>query len=166
MKTNKSIKVVTGLVRFENVRLYEPSSIMGGQKYSLTLVIEKTELETIKKIQTAFQDLRNERQIACSKQSWMPKTLRDGDVEKIDQKYKGAYFLTTSSIEKPGIVDKDLSPLIGVGDVYDGCYGRASITLFVYEFNGKFGIGIGLNNIQKLKEGKRPKKKGPERDFC
>ena len=166
MKTNKSIKVVTGLVRFENVHLYEPSSVVGSKKYSLTLVIDKAEVETINKINAAYLSLKNENQVAYSKKSMMPKALRNGDIEKIDQIYKGAYFLTASSIEKPGIVDKDLNPLIGVGDVYDGCYGRASITLFIYEFNGKFGIGAGLNNIQKLKEGKRAKTKKAGKDFC
>ena len=165
MKKNQLIKVVTGLVRFENVNLYEPFSSVGDKKYSIALVIAKHEAETVGKIKAAYAQLKNESQALVSKKGWMPESLRDGDKEKSDDVYKGAYFLTATSLAKPGIVDKDLNPLINVGDIYSGCYGRASITLFTYEFNGKLGIGVGLNNIQKLRDGKKPAPSGPQIDF-
>jgi hypothetical protein len=83
----------------------------------------------------------------------IPYGLKDGDIERGDPIYSDAYFISASASEKPGIVDIDLNPLIEPNDLYDGCYGRASITFFPYLVNGRGGIGVGLNNVQKLKDG-------------
>ena len=39
--------------------------------------------------------------------------------------------------------------------VYSGCWGRASINFFPFNTNGNKGVGVGLNNIQKLKDDDR-----------
>ena len=36
---------------------------------------------------------------------------------------------------------------------YSGCYGRAQLNLFPYDSMGNAGIGVGLNNLQKVKDG-------------
>lgn len=40
-------------------------------------------------------------------------------------------------------------------EVYSGCWGRASINFFPFNTNGNKGVGVGLNNIQKLKDDDR-----------
>jgi hypothetical protein len=65
------------------------------------------------------------------------------------------YFLNAKSDRKPGIVDKDLNEILDPDEVYSGCWGRASINFYPYDFNGNRGVGVGLNNIQKLKDGER-----------
>lgn len=165
MNKIRSIKIVTGLVRFANVHLYAPYSIVGEKKYSITLLVPKSELETIEKIKAAYSVLKSEYEAKSVKKSWMPMAFRDGDIEKSCEEYKDNFFITAASIEKPGIVDKELNPLIDPDEVYGGCYGRASFTLFIYEFNNKLGIAAGLNNIQKLKDGKRLDAKDIQSDF-
>ena len=64
-------------------------------------------------------------------------------------------FLNAKSNSKPGIVDADLNEILDPDEVYSGCYGRASINLYPYDFNGNRGIGAGLNTIQKLKDDDR-----------
>ena len=91
--------------------------------------------------------------------------LRDGDVEKDDEVYKGCYFLNAASLERPGLVDEDLNPLIDMGDIYDGCYGRACVTLYCYQIEGKAGIAVGLNNLQKLKDGEKIVANDSQSDF-
>ena len=54
---------------------------------------------------------------------------------------------------KPGIVDKDVNPILDQSELYSGCYGRASITFYAYNANGNKGIACGLQNLQKLEDG-------------
>ena len=62
-------------------------------------------------------------------------------------------FLNANSTQKPGIVDKDLNEILDPDEVYSGCWGRASINFYPFSVNGNKGIGVGLNNVQKLKDG-------------
>ena len=39
-------------------------------------------------------------------------------------------------------------------EVYSGVYARVSISFYAYNVNGSKGIACGLNNIQKVKDGK------------
>ena len=40
-------------------------------------------------------------------------------------------------------------------EMYSGCYGNVAVSLYPYEFTGKYGVGVGLNAIQKTKDGER-----------
>ena len=62
------------------------------------------------------------------------------------------YFLNANSTKKPGIVDKDLNEILDPEEVYSGCWGRASINFYAFNTNGNRGVGVGLNNIQKIKD--------------
>jgi hypothetical protein len=64
-------------------------------------------------------------------------------------------FLNANSKSAPGVVDKALNEIIDKEEFYSGCWGRASINFFPYDSNGNRGIGVGLNNVQKLKDGDR-----------
>jgi hypothetical protein len=63
------------------------------------------------------------------------------------------YFINANSQQKPGVVDADLNPILDRSEFYSGCFGRASISFFAYNTSGSKGIGCGLNNVQKLKDG-------------
>lgn len=166
MSKNTNIKVVTGLVRFDNVHLHKPISWVEGAspKYSVTLIIPKSDTKTIENINSAYDQVIELNKSKHKKKPIIPYGLKDGDTERGDPLYSAAYFINASASEKPGIVDIDLNPLIEPNDVYDGCYGRVSITFFAYLVNGKGGIGVGLNNVQKLKDGEAKQK--PMNDFA
>ena len=68
----------------------------------------------------------------------------------------GVVYCTMSAKNfKPTVVDvRDLSAQIGSEEFYAGCYARASVTPFAFNNIGK-GIALGLNHLQKLKEGER-----------
>ena len=59
---------------------------------------------------------------------------------------------TTSSAFGPGIRVSSAFSWIKT-DIYSGCYGRVCISLFAYNNAGKRGIGIGLEAVQKLRDG-------------
>jgi len=80
--------------------------------------------------------------------------LRDGDRErKGDPVSANSWFLNANSSTKPGVVDKDLNPILDTSELYSGIIGRASINFYAYNSNGNKGIAAGLNNIQKLADG-------------
>ena len=80
--------------------------------------------------------------------------MRDGDEDRPDQtEYAGHYFINANSKMQPGIVDKNVQPILDSTEVYSGCYARVSINFFPYNQAGNKGIGCGLNNIQKIADG-------------
>ena len=79
--------------------------------------------------------------------------LRDGDLERDDEAYKGHYFINANSKTAPQIVDKAVKPILDREEVYSGCYGRVSLNFYAFNSNGNKGVACGLGNIQKIKDG-------------
>lgn len=155
----KAIKVVTGKVRFSYAHVFTPQASEEGKqpKYSVSLIIPKSDTDTINKINKAIEQAKSENAAVWG--GTVPKGLkgglRDGDEEKDDPAYAGCYFINANSTQKPGVVDQDLNPILDQAEFYSGCYGRASISFFAYNSNGSKGIGCGLNNVQKLEDGEK-----------
>jgi hypothetical protein len=155
-------KVVTGKVRFSFVHVFEPQARDGEDpKYSVTLLIPKNDAETLKKIKAAIAEAR---EAFCAKNGAKalpdkPKhTLHDGDGERengesFGPECKGCYVITVSSKNKPVVVDSFRNEITDPGEVYSGCYGRASINFYGYSNKGKRGISAGLLALQKLSDG-------------
>lgn len=152
-----STKVITGKVRFSYANVFEPKSVNGGTpKYSVSLIIPKSDKKTLKKIKDALETAKKE-----GVHKWGGKVpaslkipLRDGDTDRDDDEaYADSYFINANSTTRPGIVDADLTPIVDQSEFYSGCYGRASINFFAYNTNGNKGIGAGLQNLQKLEDG-------------
>ena len=151
-------KVITGKVRFSYVNIFKARGFNGGdEKYSICLLIPKDDQATLDKIEKAVQEAIKEgisSKWNGKKPANLKLPLRDGDEDRPEApEYAGMYFLNANSTQKPGIVDKDLVEIIDPEEVYSGCYGRASINLYAFNTNGNRGVGVGLNNIQKLSDG-------------
>ena len=142
--------------------LFRSRAFRDGQdaKYSICLLIPKKDKATLDKIQNAM-DAAIEQGITSKWGGKTPKNLhlplRDGDEERADEapEYAGMMFLNANSTQKPGIIDRDRNEILDDEEVYSGCWGRASINFFPYDSNGNRGVGVGLNNIQKIKDGDR-----------
>ena len=156
-------KVITGPnTRWSYANVWEARSINGGTpKFSVSLIIPKTDTATIEKINRAMRAAYEEGQSKLKGTSkFMPAfedikiPLRDGDKErKGDPAYAGCMFINANSPTAPGIVDADRQPILERSEVYSGVYGRASITLYAFNSNGNRGIACGLNNLQKIRDG-------------
>ncbi|MEI8142860.1 MAG: DUF2815 family protein [Chitinophagia bacterium] len=155
----QTTKLVTGLVRLSYANLFVPTSVEegGDKKYSVSILIPKTDKETIKKIEAAIEAAKE-----AGKPKWGGKIpvkgfklpLRDGDEDRPDDDaYAGHFFINASSKTKPGVVDKDLQPVLDQDEVYSGCFGRVSINFYPFDAKGNKGIAAGLNNVQKIKDG-------------
>ncbi len=162
-KFNNPTKVITGVdTRWSYANVWDPKSINGGiPKYSVSLIIPKSDKVTIQKIKAAIQAAYEEGESklkgsgkSVPSLSVLKTPLRDGDLERPDDEaYKNAYFVNANSATAPGIVDADRQQIIDRSEVYSGVYGRASINFYAFNSNGNKGIACGLNNLQKIRDG-------------
>lgn len=156
-------KVITGpKTRWSYANVWDPKSINGGTpKYSVSLIIPKSDVATVKKIEAAIQAAYEEGESKLKGNSKsvpslkvLKTPLRDGDLERPDDvAYADSYFINANSASAPGIVDADRQPILERSEVYSGVYGRASINFYAFNSNGNKGIACGLNNLQKIADG-------------
>ena len=156
-------KVITGPnTTFSYLNCWDPKAIQGGTpKFSVSLIIPKSDVKTIEKIKAAIQAAYEAGQSKLKGNgksvpalSTLKTPLRDGDLERPDDEaYKNSYFINANSGTAPGIVDADRQPILDRSEMYSGVKGRASINLYAYNVNGNRGIACGLNNLQKISDG-------------
>ena len=156
-------KVITGPnTRWSYANVWQPKSINGGApKYSVSLIIPKSDTETVSKVKAAIKAAYDEGQAklrgngkSVPALEYMKTPLRDGDKERPDDEaYKNSYFINANSGTAPGVVDANRQPIIDTSEVYSGVYGRASFNFYAFNSNGNKGIACGLNNLQKIRDG-------------
>lgn len=156
-------QVTTGKVRFSYVHAFEPYTQNAGQepKYSMTILIPKTDKATMAKIKAAIEAAKenySNRNNGKKLPQNLKTTIHDGDGvresgEEFGEECKGCYVMTVSSKHKPLIIDSQKLPITDPLEVYSGCYGRVIINFFVYNTAGRVGVSAGLNGIMKLHDG-------------
>ena len=139
-KVKNPMKVITGPnTRWSYCNVWQPKSINGGTpKYSVSLIIPKSDTVTINKIKAAIEAAYKEGEAKLKGNgrsvpalSVLKTPLRDGDAERPDDEaYANAYFVNANSATAPGIVDADRQPILDTSEVYSGVYGRASINFY------------------------------------
>lgn len=152
-------KVITGIVRLSYANVWEPKSINGGaEKYSVSLIIPKSDTKTIAAINAAVDAAIEEGKgkfggkIPSKVQLKLP--LRDGDIDRPDDEaYANSYFVNANSNTAPQIVDRQVNPILERSEIYSGVYARVSINFYAFNSNGNKGIACGLGNIQKIRDG-------------
>ena len=164
MYQNDPMKVLTGECRLSYCNLTTPRAAQqGGEpKYSVTLLIPKTDVATKADIDAAIQAAANE---ALSK-VWngaRPPQLRvpiyDGDGVRpsgvpFGDECKGHWVMTASTKNKPQVVGVDnINCELAPSDIYSGMYARVTIRFFGYSNSGNKGIGCGLGNVMKTRDG-------------
>lgn len=153
-------------VRFSYVTLFQPRPPMNNPqaepKYSLTILIPKTNTAALAAIQKAIA----EAETAAVSTKWgnvrppvIPNPLHDGDGVRQDgtpygSECKGCMVLTASANQDhpPFVVDQTLQKIIDPKKVYSGCWGNVSLSFFGYNSAGKKGIGCGLNGAQFVRD--------------
>lgn len=155
-------KVVTGEARLSYANLWEPKSINGGTpKYSVSIIIPKSDARTITKIRAAIEAAYHEGETKLKGNgksvplfASIKTPLRDGDTEHPDDEaYADSYFINANSATAPGIVDRACEPIFERSQIYSGVFARTSVNFYAFNSNGNKGIACGLNNIQKLRDG-------------
>lgn len=158
----KENKVVFGPCRLSYTYLFNkfvPNGDASNGKYMTNVLIPKSEKETVKAIQKAIEAGKK----AAILSKWAGKEpkkldlpLRDGDTDKEnDELYANSFFLNAKSNTRPGIVDRDKSPIMDEEEIYSGIWAIVSVTFYGYDVPGNRGVACGLNNVMKFKDGER-----------
>lgn len=151
-KMTNPMKVITGPnTRWSYANVWEPKSINGGTpKYSVSLIIPKSDTKTVAKIEAAIVAAYCEGEAKLKGNgksvpalSVLKTPLRDGDLERPDDPaYAGSYFVNANATSAPGIVDADRNPILTRSEVYSGVYGRASISFYAFNSSGNAALTI------------------------
>jgi len=164
MYQNIPTKVLTGEVRLSYAALTAPRvPKQGGEaKYSVTLLIPKTDTATKANIDASAEAAAAD---ALGK-LWngvrppvLPVPIHDGDGVRengtpFGPECKGCWVVTAGSYIKPQVVHQsDVNTDLAPQDIYSGMYGRVTINFFGYLSNGKKGVGCGLGNVMKTRDG-------------
>lgn len=165
MYQNNPTKVLTGECRLSYCNLNTPRAAQqGGEaKYSVTLLIPKTDMATKADIDAAINAAAND---AMTK-LWngvRPPQLRipiyDGDGVRpnsgvpFGDECKGHWVMTAGTKNKPQVVGIDnINCELAPSDVYSGMYGRVTLNFYGYSNSGNRGVGCGLGNVLKTRDG-------------
>ena len=127
--------MITGVnTRWSYANVWEPKAMEGGKpKFSVSLIIPKSDTVTVGKIRAAIDEAYRDGQSKLKGNgksvpalSTLRNPLREGDLERPDDPaYANAYFVNANS----------------------------TISFYAFNANGNKGIACGLNNLQKIRDG-------------
>lgn len=166
MYNNIPTKVLTGEVRLSYVNLVAPrvngTDPNATPKYSVTLLIPKTDTAVYQNILASIEAAAADAQSKLwggVRPPVMPVPIHDGDgVRDNGTPYgpecKGCWVITASSQNRPQVVHQsDINTELLPQDIYSGMYARVTINFFGYNRAGKRGVGCGLGNVMKTRDG-------------
>lgn len=156
--------MIIGPVRFSFLALAKPKAVSqgGAEKYQVCILIPKTDKATIRKINELVNEAIADGASVFKKTldpNKLPRNfehpLHDGDEERESDDFANHYYMNCYANRKPGIVDKNRDEILDITEeIYSGCWGRVDVNLYAYNVSSP-GIAVGLNNVQKIKDGPR-----------
>ena len=171
MYQNDAMKVLTGEVRlsYANLTTSRAAQQGGEPKYSVTLLIPKSDAATKADIDAAIQAAANDALTKVwngARPPMLKVPIYDGDGVRpsgvpFGDECKGHWVMTASTKNKPQVVGIDnINCELSPADIYSGMYGRVTVRFFGYSNSGNKGIGCGLGNVLKTRDGEplRPHK--------
>jgi hypothetical protein len=164
--------MITPLCRFTYANVFEAKANLSGKlKFSCGLMFPKTDTAAIEIIKKAIDDAikqgiaKGTINAAQAQSRTFKYPLRDGDqyyAEANDDAaraaraaFQGMMFLSASSDNPIGVVDKYAQPIINPEEFYSGCWGHADIRFYPFNRGGGIGVGVGLQNVMKKKDDDR-----------
>lgn len=153
--------ITTGIGRISYPHLFQPETAPGQTeaKYSVTLLIPKTDTATKAALDAAVQAAIAEGVRGYTGPISMSKpVVKDGDgVRPNGMPYgpecKGMWIVKAKSHNKPQVVDGQIQPIIDPTQMYAGCYGRVAGYMRAYAMAGATGVSFILNAVQKTGDG-------------
>ena len=167
MYNNIPTKVLTGEVRLSYVNVVAPRKTNPDDpnetpKFSVTLLIPKSDVAVKQNIDASIEAAAADAQGKIwngVRPPVLPIPIHDGDgVRENGTPYgpecKGCWVITASSKNKPQVVHQsDINTELLPQDIYSGMYARVTINFYGYARAGKRGVGCGLGNIMKTRDG-------------
>ena len=171
MASTNPCHVVTGKARFSYEHIMKPYANTthdpnAEPKFSLTVLIPKTDVATKAKIDAAIQAAKKAG-VASKKYrdgtpiDRLPIPVYDGDGYRADgftpfgPECKGMWVFTANckADRPPKVVDANRQDILDPTEIYSGIWGRVGVDFFPYNSGSKQGVGCQLINVQKLSDG-------------
>lgn len=162
MANTNPAHVVLRNVRLSYVHLDQPYSQNGNDpKYSIVALVPKQPGENRALIDAAIQAAtRKARERFGQAFPAQPKIsvhdgdgVRPSDGQPFGEECRGCWVFTASSKTRPSIVDRNMQPIIDPTQLYSGIYANIGVTFFGYNAPQNKGIGVALDNVQKVADG-------------
>ena len=162
MANNNPAHVVLTNVRLSYAHLDQPHSQNGGEaKFSAVILSPKSNAQNRANIDSAIryatEKARAKYGAAFPAQ---PKVsvhdgdgVRPSDGQPFGPECKGCWVFTASSKQRPTVVDVNLQPILDSTELYSGIYANVGVTFFGYNAPQNKGIGVALDNVQKIADG-------------
>lgn len=160
MSTKKvnPMKVVTPKFRLSFPELFQPKAFEDqAAKYSIQMLFDK---------KTDLAPLKNAVKLAM-KEKWgdnqhkgLVLPFKDGNEKELEG-YQNMIVVGAASKFKPQVVSNTLEEILAADDIYAGCFARAAINAYAWEYKNKQGkvmkrgVSFNLESVQKLAEGPR-----------
>lgn len=159
-------ELLIGEIRMSYVNVFAPYAANGGEpKYSVTLLISKSNTQLVQQIQAAIEQAKQEgvaKKFGGTMPGFVASPMHDGDGTKqtgepYGEECKGHYVMTASckpEFGAPGVVaGPDRHPAMDQSEVYSGCYGYVFVNFTAYNASGKKGVGCYLQHVWKTRDG-------------
>ena len=158
-------KVITGVkTRWSYANVWQAKSINGGTpKFSVSLIIPKSDTKTVTAVKNAIQAAYEEGQSKLKGNRTNPVPDAHGDQRRRSvmamrnartmRRIRTATSSTQTLRPRPASWMLPAIRSSSTRKVYSGVYGRASINFYAFNSNGSKGIACGLNNLQKISDG-------------
>jgi hypothetical protein len=160
MSESRSEVLITpeGVASFLNVFRCHPTqkTADGRPKFTMTIIFKKAAQKTalFKALKAAAEE------VVAAKWPDRPKKLKwpfltADDLENVPNGLEdGDVFLRLTAINRPGIVDQHVQPILDESLLYAGAIVRCSVQAFTWtDDKGGKGVSFGLNNVQKIRDG-------------
>lgn len=174
-------EILTGEFRVSYPYVFQPRSATPGAKpkYSITMLFRTKPSQNAPHEKVVDMAALQNAAMAAAIEKWGPdrakwpkfthNPFRSGTEPKYADREgygEGVVFIAASSDYKPGVVDQNVKDIIDPNQFYPGCYARAKLQAYGWEYMGKAGVSFGLRHVQLVRDGE-PLGGGsrPEDDF-
>jgi hypothetical protein len=141
-----------------------PAGSKGKPRYSLVLLYPKSKPEVLDGFRKAALEVAEAKwpgkgASVVKRMKWP--IIADGDERYPDDPtFAGMLFIRASTQadpqrRPPGVVNAQAKVVMDDGEAYSGCTFRTSVRLFPFDTAGSAGVGVGLNNVQVVRQGVR-----------
>ena len=142
-----------------------PQNGQGKAKFEVTMLFPKTTTD-MAQLQAIVMAAITEKWAGTPPPN-LVNPIKDGDTNRMNDgtlrcekypEFAGNWYIVGKSVQKVGLVDNMKNVIIDENEFYAGCYARATVHAFAYgptKANATIlpGVGFGLNNVQKLRDG-------------
>lgn len=135
----------------------------GVPKYSASIMVPENNAATLALIKHAVKEAVEAAisggELSPAQRSIVISPLRSGTqeyaVERKTADFNGFYFINAYSDNPPGLVDKNVQPILNPDELYSGIWANVAVNFYFTKKGGEPRVAVGLNHIMKLRDDDR-----------